>query len=218
MSASEGKAEVAFEGREDRFCPAGNYAQEHFTPSGKLIVRITMPRASMRTDMRRREFLGIFGGAAAAWPVAVRAQSAKRPLVAWLGTGSRTASSGFVDAFLQGMRDLGYVEGRDFDIVYRVADGYAERLHALAEELVRLRPNVILAAATGPAVAAKKATATIPIVVPALADAIYLGLIASEARPGGNVTGITPYVAGLPAKQLELAREVVPDAGRNRNP
>ena len=217
MSASEGKAEVALEGREDRLCPAGNYAQEHFTPSGKLIVRITMPRASMRTDMRRREFLGIFGGVAAAWPVAVRAQSAKRPLVAWLGTGSRTASSGFVDAFLQGMRDLGYVEGRDFDIVYRVADGYAERLHALAEELVRLRPNVILAAATGPAVAAKKATATIPIVVPALADAIHLGLIASEARPGGNVTGITPYVAGLPAKQLELAREVVPDAGKSES-
>jgi putative tryptophan/tyrosine transport system substrate-binding protein len=162
--------------------------------------------------MQRREFIAAFGGVAAAWPVAVLAQSLKRPLIAWLSTGSHTASSGFVDAFLQGMRDLGYVEGRDFDIVYRLADGYAERLPALAEELVRLKPTVILAAATGPAVAAKKATATIPIVTPALADAIHLSLIASEARPGGNVTGITPYVAGLPAKQLELAREVVPGA------
>ena len=90
--------------------------------------------------------------------------------------------------------------------------GYAERLPALAEELVRLKPNIILAAATGQAVAAKNATATITIVTPALADAVHLGLVASEARPKGNVTGITPYVAGLPAKQMELAREIVPRA------
>jgi ABC-type uncharacterized transport system substrate-binding protein len=164
--------------------------------------------------MRRRKFLGFFGGLATAWSFAVRAQQLKRPLIGWLGTGSHAAASLFVDAFLQGMRDLGYVEGRDFDITYRFADGYAERSPALAEELVRLKPNVILAAATGPAVAAKNATTTIPIVTAALADAIHLKLIASEARPGGNVTGITPYVAGLPAKQLELAREVVPRAGR----
>ena len=82
----------------------------------------------------------------------------------------------------------------------------------LAAEVVRLHPAVILAGSTGPAVAAKKATATIPIVAPALADAVHLGLIASDARPGGNVTGIAPYVAGLPAKQMELAREVVPGA------
>jgi putative ABC transport system substrate-binding protein len=110
------------------------------------------------------------------------------------------------------MRQLGYVESRNFDVVYRYADGYAERLPALAKELVQLKPNVILAAATGQAVAAKNATATIPIVTPALADAVHLRLIASEARPGGNVTGITPYVTGLPAKQMELAREVVPGA------
>jgi putative ABC transport system substrate-binding protein len=98
--------------------------------------------------------------------------------------------------------------------VYRFADGYIERLPSLAEELIRLNPDVILAPASGPAVAAKKATATIPIVTPALADAVHLGLIASESRPGGNITGITPYVAGLPAKQMELAREVVPSAAR----
>ncbi len=115
-------------------------------------------------------------------------------------------------SFLQGMRDLGYVEGRNFDIVYRFSEGYQDRLPALAEELIQLKPNAILASAVVAAVAARKATASIPIVCPALADAVHLGLVASEARPGGNVTGIEPYVAGLPAKQMELAREIVPGA------
>jgi putative tryptophan/tyrosine transport system substrate-binding protein len=164
--------------------------------------------------VRRRDFITLVGGAAT-WPLAAGAQgSTKRPLVAWLGLGTQPGSSVFVDAFLQGMRELGYAEGRDFDFVYRFADGYIEQLPTLADELVRLYPAVILAAASGPAVAAKKATATIPIVTPALADAVHLGLITSEARPGGNVTGIAPYVAGLPAKQMELAREVVPGAAR----
>ena len=114
--------------------------------------------------------------------------------------------------FCKGCASRGHIEGRDIDIVYRYADGYAQRLPTLAEELVRLKPNVILAPATAQAVAAKNATTTIPIVTPALADAVHLGLVASEARPKGNVTGITPYVAGLPAKQIELAREVVPRA------
>jgi putative ABC transport system substrate-binding protein len=165
--------------------------------------------------MRRRDVLSLLGGAAASWPVGARGQvSSTPPLIAWLSGGARPASLGFVDAFLQGMRDLGYVESRNFDMIYRYADGYAERLPALAEELVRLKPKVILAAATGQAVAAKNATATIPIVTPALADAVHLGLVVSEARPAGNVTGITPYVTGLPAKQMELAREIVPGARR----
>ena len=165
--------------------------------------------------MRRREFVTLLCGVAVAWPRAARAQpSAKRPLIAWLSTGAPAGVQVFIDAFLQGMRDHGYAEGRQFDITYRFADGYIERLPALADELVRLNPNVILAAASGPALAAKRATATIPIVTPALADAVHLGLIASDSRPGGNVTGITPYVAGLPAKQMELAREVVPGAAR----
>jgi putative ABC transport system substrate-binding protein len=162
--------------------------------------------------MIRRDVIMLIGGAPF-WPAAARAQvSPRRPLVAWLSGGAQAASSGFVDAFLQGMREQGHIQGRDIDIVYRYADGYAERLPTLAEELVRLRPNVILAPATAQAVAAKNATTTIPIVTPALADAVHLGLVASEARPQGNVTGITPYVAGLPAKQIELAREVVPRA------
>jgi putative tryptophan/tyrosine transport system substrate-binding protein len=166
-------------------------------------------------DMRRRDFLALLGGAAVASPLRAVAQvSPKRPVVAWLSLGERTASWSLVQSFLQGMRDFGYTEGRNFDFVARFADGYIERLPLLAQELVQLRPSVILAPASGPAVAAKAATATIPIVCPALADAVHLGLVASVARPGGNVTGITPYVEGLPAKQMELAREVVPGAAR----
>jgi putative ABC transport system substrate-binding protein len=112
------------------------------------------------------------------------------------------------------MRDLSYVEGRDFEMAYRFADGDHERMPLLASELVKLNLNVFIAPATVQAVAVKKATATIPIVVPALADAVELGLVASDARPGGNLTGISTYVAGLPGKQLEFAREIVPGATR----
>jgi putative tryptophan/tyrosine transport system substrate-binding protein len=162
--------------------------------------------------MKRREFIAALGSLAA-WPLMAAAQiAAKRPLVAWLSLGGKSGVSGFADAFLQGMGERGYKEGRDFDIVYRFADGYIERLPALAEELAQLHPNVILAPASGPAVAAKKVSSAIPIVTAALADGVHLGLIVSEARPGGNVTGIAPYVAGLPAKQMELAREVVTGA------
>jgi putative tryptophan/tyrosine transport system substrate-binding protein len=165
--------------------------------------------------VKRREFITLLGSAAAAWPVAAVAQvSTKRPLIAWLSLGERTASWTFVEAFLHGMRDFGYTDGDNFEFAPRFADGYIERLPMLAQELVQLRPSVILAPASGPAVAAKRATATIPIVSPALADAVHLGLVASVSRPGGNVTGITPYVEGLPAKQMELAREVVPGAAR----
>ena len=90
--------------------------------------------------MRRRQFITLLGGTAVAWPLAARAQ--ERPLIAWLSGGARGASVGFIDAFLQGMRELGYTESRNFDVVYRYADGYAERLPALAEELVRLKPKV----------------------------------------------------------------------------
>jgi putative tryptophan/tyrosine transport system substrate-binding protein len=167
-------------------------------------------------DLSRRRFIALLSGAATiAAPAEALAQvAAKRPLIAWLSLGERTASWGFAEAFLQGMHDFGYTEGNNFDFAPRFADGYIERLPTLAQELVQLRPSVIVAPASGPAVAAKNATATIPIVSPALADAVHLGLVASVSRPGGNVTGITPYVDGLPAKQMELAREVVPGAAR----
>jgi putative ABC transport system substrate-binding protein len=159
--------------------------------------------------MRRREFIRLIGGVAATWPLAALAQSSpKRRLIAWIAGVTQRTSSPNIASFLKGMRELGHVEGSDFDILYRFSDGYGDRLPSLAEEVVRLKPDVILATAVDTAVAVRKLTSTIPIVSGALADAVRLGLIASEARPGGNVTGIEPYVAGLPAKQMELAREV----------
>ena len=106
--------------------------------------------------MKRREFITLVGGVAS-WPLAGRAQvSTKRSLVAWLGLGMERGSSGFIDPFLQGMRELGYVQDREFEVIYRFAEGYSERLPALAAEVVRLHPAVILAASSGPAVAAKQ--------------------------------------------------------------
>ena len=164
----------------------------------------------------RREFLGALGGTAIARPFGARAQvSAKKPaLIGWLSGSASKVAGLFADDLLDGMRDLGYVDGRDFDMVSRYAEGFQDRLPALAEEIVGLKPNVIVAAAVNAAVPARAATSVIPIVCPALADAVHLGLIASEARPGGNVTGIEPYVAGLPAKQMEFAREITPGATR----
>jgi putative ABC transport system substrate-binding protein len=165
--------------------------------------------------MRRREVITLLGGAAAGWSLAARAEtSSKRKLIAWLSPGTPQLSLGFADDFLHGMQDFGYVEGRDFDMAYRFTNGYQDRLPALTEELVQLKPDVILAPAVTSAVVARKVTSTIPIVVPALADAVELGLIATEARPGGNVTGIEPYVPGLPGKQVEFAREIVPGASK----
>jgi putative tryptophan/tyrosine transport system substrate-binding protein len=162
--------------------------------------------------MKRRQFITFLGGAAAAWPLSpLLAQVPhKRPVLVWLSGLTQTAGRYSVAAFLKGMRELGYAEGSDFDLLYRFSDGYADRIPSLAEEVVRLKPDIILATAVDTAVAVRKLTSTIPIVTGALADPVELGLIASEARPGGNVTGIEPYVAGLPAKQLELAREIVP--------
>jgi putative tryptophan/tyrosine transport system substrate-binding protein len=166
--------------------------------------------------MKRRQFITLVGGAAA-WPQGVLAQATTpRPLVASLWFGSQDAEliRAFRRHILTGMQEFGYSEGRNFGIVDRYAESHVDWLPKLAAELVQLNPEVIVAGATLQAVALKKATSTIPIVVPVLADPIALGLIESEARPGGNVTGIAPYVKGLPAKQLELAREIVPGATR----
>jgi putative ABC transport system substrate-binding protein len=167
----------------------------------------------MTAAIGRREVISMLVGTAAARPFGALAQnSAKRPLIGWLSSATRRYSDSKAAVFLQAMRELGYVEGQNFDIVYRSSDGYQDRLPSLAEELVGLRPDVILAIAVAAVVPARKVTSTIPIVSPALADAVHLGLIVSEARPGGNVTGVEPYVAGLPKKQLEIAREIVPGA------
>jgi putative tryptophan/tyrosine transport system substrate-binding protein len=163
--------------------------------------------------MRRREFVGLLG-TLATMPQAALAQTTKKPRVGWLYYSRNELVARYLGLLLDGMRELGHTEGRDFEMVYTSADGRVERLPKAAEELVQLNPDIIVASATIQAVAIKKATDTIPIVVAVLADAVALGLVASDARPGGNVTGIAPYVKGLPAKQLELAREVVPGATR----
>ena len=165
--------------------------------------------------MRRRQCITMLGGAAATWPLMARAQRpSERPLIGLLAGARQSSIEGILSAFQEGLRELGYDEGRNLDIVSRFADSRDERLPALAEELVRLKPALIVAPGVNAVVAVKNVTTTIPIVSWALADAVHLGLVASYAHPGGNVTGITPYVDGLPAKQLELARAVVPGAGK----
>jgi len=153
----------------------------------------------MEDSMKRREFITILGGAAATQvirPGVVRAgTSPKRPIIGipafWA---PNKIGQSFLNLFRQGLQDLGYVLGRDLDIQARNAGGDWDRLPAIVEEIVQLKPDVIYAFATLDAVGARKATSTIPIVCAALADAVRLGLIASEARPGGNVTGIMPML------------------------
>jgi ABC-type uncharacterized transport system substrate-binding protein len=161
--------------------------------------------------MRRRDFVGALGGAIVAWPLGARAEiSTKRPIIAVLSAITKKENSPLA-AFVQGSKELGYVEGLSVDIVYRFAEGHLDRFPVLAAELVELRPDVILAAVTPAAVATRALTNSIPIVCPLLADAINLGLIASEARPGGNVTGVSFRTQGLTSKQVELALQMIPD-------
>jgi putative ABC transport system substrate-binding protein len=169
----------------------------------------------MPNNMGRRELIALLGAAGVAWPLgAIADQTTKRRLVVCHSGQTREGAWPNLTSFLEGMRELGNVEGRDFDIVYRFSDGFPDRIPAQLEELIRLKPDVIFATAIISALAARKLTSTIPIVSAALADAVHLGLITSEKRPGGNVTGIEPYVAGLPAKQMQFAREVLPGAKR----
>src|SRR5437016_2770311 len=163
--------------------------------------------------MRRREFIAALGGAAAGslWPLAARAQR-KRPLIAMLNGASRTTGLLNRNAFLQGLQDLGYRDGKDIDIVQRYADGDNARQPALAKELVALAPDVIFAANEAAAVELRKLTSTVSIVCPVLGDPVGLGLAESHNRPGGNVTGILSTQGSLIGKQLELLTELVPRA------
>src|SRR5262249_35366766 len=165
--------------------------------------------------MKRRAFISLLGGGVVAWARNGFAQSPpKRPLIGFLAASSKAAGERFYSGFPLGMRELGYLEGRDYGVEGRYADGDVSRLPLLAEELVRLKPDVILAATTPGALAAKQATATIPIVGVNLTDPIGFGLIASEARPGTNVTGILFRLEGLTGKQMEIALDLVPGASK----
>jgi putative tryptophan/tyrosine transport system substrate-binding protein len=162
--------------------------------------------------VRRRQFITLVGGAVAAWPLAARAQqpAGKQPTIGFLGGGTPTGQRTWVAAFVQRLRELGWIEGRTVTIEYRWGEGRAERFTEIAAELVRLNVDVILAGGTEAAVAAKHATSVIPIVFPSAGDPIGSGLVASLARPGGNVTGLSNLGSDLAAKRLGLLREVLP--------
>jgi ABC-type uncharacterized transport system substrate-binding protein len=164
--------------------------------------------------MKRREFISLVG-AAAAWPLAARAQQVgKTPQIGYLGVSSPSLEPHYVEAFRQKLRELGHVEGKNIAIEYRWADGQDNRLPNLASELVRLKPDVIVTTGTPGAVAAMQATKTIPIVMASSADPVGSGLVASLARPGGNVTGFTILGPELEGKRLELLKQAVPGLSR----
>jgi putative tryptophan/tyrosine transport system substrate-binding protein len=163
--------------------------------------------------MRRREFIGLLGGATAAWPLAAQAQQPAMPVVGFLGTGSSRSDAFRVAAVRQGLMEAGYVEGRNVAFECSWAEDQYGRLPALASELVRRDIAVIVAiGGITSALAAKSATATIPIVFEIGGDPIETGLVASLNRPGGNITGVTNLIGTLAAKQFEVMHQTVPDA------
>jgi putative tryptophan/tyrosine transport system substrate-binding protein len=160
--------------------------------------------------MKRRQFITLFGGAALGWPLPARAQQAKGATIGLLGTGSAAAQSQWTAAFVQRMRELGWVDGRNLAIEYRWAEGRTERLSEFARELVRLKVDVILTHNTPGPLAAKQATSTIPIVFATAGDPLGTGIVASLAFPGGNVTGMSSQSPDVAGKRLELLRKIVP--------
>jgi putative tryptophan/tyrosine transport system substrate-binding protein len=168
----------------------------------------------MASHIERRKFLATLGGAAA-WPLAARAQQpAKLPTIGFLVAGTPSSHGQWVAAFVRRLHELGWIEGRTVAIEYRWAEGRGERFAEIAAEFVRRKVDVIVTSATEAVVAAKQATSVIPIVIAAAGDPVGTGLVASLARPGGNVTGLSIQQTDVAAKRLELFREIVPGLRR----
>jgi putative tryptophan/tyrosine transport system substrate-binding protein len=164
--------------------------------------------------LKRRDFITLLGGAAA-WPLPARAQQpAKLPTIGFLGQSTRSATSEWVAAFVQRLRELGWIENRTVAIVYRWVEGREDRFTEVTDEFVRLKVDVIVTSGTPEVLAAKQATSVIPIVFATAGDPVGNGLVASLARPGGNVTGLSLQSNDIAGKRLELLREVVPSLRR----
>ena len=162
--------------------------------------------------MRRREFIAFLGGATVAWPLTARAQQRSLPVVGLLGAESPDLNSDLLGAFRQGLKETGFIEGQNLVIEYRWTEGHNDRLSAFATDMVRRRVAVIVAITTPSVLAAKKVTATIPIVFFVAGDPVELGLVASLNRPGGNLTGMTSLTLEVASKWLELLHELMPTA------
>ena len=164
--------------------------------------------------MRRREFIMLLSGAAVAWPVAANAQQQAVPVIGLMGSGSAAAQSHLTAAFLQRLRELGWTEGRNLRIEYRWGEGRNERFAEIAAEFVRLKVDLILTHNTPPTLAAKQATSVLPIVFATAGDPVGTGIVASLARPGGNITGLSGQAADTAGKRVELLRDLIPDLRR----